>query len=230
MANSGLSEVIAIRSIQPATARLEGGMKLLWQSALSMFLGVLGGVVATLIVLRVHSGGWKPAISAGIVRATRFELVDSQQSSQPVAYWGRDWANHRIVIVFTGGNEKSRAEFGTEQTKSGDFTSASYSPFLEFAGSDGAVRLQERLDSSQEPILLMGDSGSEDRLLLGHIRTADAGNDQDLWNRWSLVIRGPSGGWRDYLDIGATTPVNQKNRTGYLIIRDSSGRQLTKLP
>jgi hypothetical protein len=205
-------------------------MKLVWQSLLSISLGILGGVIGTLIVLHMQSR-WKPEFSAGIVRATRFELVDSQRSSQPIAYWGRDWADHRIAIVFTGGGERSHAAFGTEQSQSGNFMSASYSPFLEFAGANGAVELQERLDSSGKPVLLMGDTASEDRLLLGHIRAADvSGKGGDPWDRWSLVIRGGSRVSKDYLDIGATTPVNGQKRTGYLIIRDSEGRQKATLP
>jgi hypothetical protein len=91
--------------------------------------------------------------------------------------------------------------------------------------------MQQRLDSSQNPVLVMGDSKTENRLLLGHwLREDVAGDSNDPWDKWSLVFRDPSQGWRDYVDIGVTTPLNTKQRTGYVVLRNSSDRQLQEMP
>lgn len=207
-------------------------MRVAWQSILSLLLGFVGGIIGMKVGAHVQSNEWRSVINAGIVRATRFELVDSGYSEHARAYWGQDSPNHRTLIAFLDEEGRPRAGFGTERDQTVDGKTAVYSPFLALVGSDGVNRLQERLDSLQNPTLTMGDSASETRLLLGHWKSSDvAGDDKDLWDKWSLVLRDPSqGGWRDYTDIGATTPTDTKQRTGYLILRSSGGSQLSELP
>jgi hypothetical protein len=205
-------------------------MRVVWQSILSIVLGFLGGVIGMHVALRLRSEEWASVISAGTVRATRYELVDSRHSNEAVAFWGQDWANHRMLIAFVDEKGTPRASFGTERSQSADGQSLVYSPFLTFIGSDGGIRLQQRLDSSQFPLLMMGDSQSEDRLLLGRWFHGDvAGAHDDSRDNWSLTFRDPSQG-RDYVNVGATTPLNTKERTGYLYLRNTADQRLEMMP
>jgi hypothetical protein len=205
-------------------------MRVTWQLLLSLLFGILGGIIGVTVSLRLQSDDWSRIISAKVVRATRFELLDSEDS-RPVAYWSHDWANQRILIAFVDRIGRPRAGFGVQLNQSEDGKTAIYSPFLTFTDSDNATRLQARLDLANNPVLMMGDSGTEDRMVLGHFARGDvAGSSRDSWDKWSLVFRDPSRGWRDYVDIGATTPLNSKRRTGYLILRNSQGQRLLSEP
>ncbi len=164
-----------------------------WQSALSLTLGFLGGLLATEVHGRLHSREITTVLSAGTIRARRFELVGP--SDMPLAYDGRP---------------------------------IRYNPFSALIASDGRIRIQQRLDNSQKPVLVMGDSKTEARLLLGHRVSEDVVSDSaDPWDRWGLSFRDISEGWIDFADIGITTPMDTKKRTGYLVLRDSSARKFS---
>jgi hypothetical protein len=201
-------------------------MRAVWQCALSLVFGFIGGVIATngKFILKGSE------ISAETIRATRFELVDL--SDNPLAYWARDKQGQHVQIAFLDEKGRLRAEFGVEPSQLEGGRPIAYSPFTALIGSDAKVRIRQGLDRSQNPVLAMGDSKTENRLLLGHWETRDvvSANEPDPWDKWSLVFRDPSHGWRDYLDIGATTPLNGKQRTGYAVLRNSLDQQLSEMP
>ena len=203
-------------------------MKVIAQSILSVVLGFCGGVVALNIAPRLEFHGLRPNVTAGTVRAERFELVGPADNL--LAYWGHDWQRGRILIAFLDEKGRLRTEFGVESQ--GPFN-ANFAPYTALLGSDGRVRIQQRLDGSQSPVLTMGDAATENRLLLGHWSTSDMpmpGDDRDPWDKWSLVFRDPSHGTQDFVDIGVTIPLNTKLRTGYVVLRDSSEHVLRDLP
>jgi len=201
-------------------------MKIMAHSILSVILGFLGGIAATKFELRLPSHQAPGLVRAGTVRANRFELVGP--SDNLLAYWTQDWQKQKILIAFVDDKGRSRAEFGTEVRLVDAGRQVVESPFTALIGSDGGIRIREGLDPSQNPVLAMGDSAGENRLLLGHWLRGDvAGNYKDPWDKWSLVFRDPS---REYLDVGATTPVDTKRRTGYIVFRNSLDRQLSEVP
>ena len=107
---------------------------------------------------------------------------------------------------------------------------SSFSPFELLFGADGRVRLQQVLDSSDRPVLTMGDAASENRLLLGHWPTADMpGDDKDRWDKWSLAFPDLRDGG-DSLDLGASTPLNSNGRAGYVRLKDAAGQVRGALP
>jgi hypothetical protein len=200
-------------------------MKVILQSILSLILGFCGGIISVKLAPRLQSRGFKPDITARTVRAERFELVDP--SNRLNAYWGRDWQGGRILIAFFDEKDRPRAQFGVESSAA---FNSNFAPFTALLGSDGRIRIQQRLDSSQRPVLTMGDAASETRLLLGHWLTTDMpGDDKDPWDKWSLVFPDLVHGG-DSLDLGATTPLNSKRRTGYVVLRDSAGHVLRDFP
>lgn len=203
-------------------------MRVVWQSVLSVALGFIGGVVA--MNTNLHFKHHETEVGAETIRASRFELVDS--SNNAIAYWGKDRQGLDIEIAFLDQNGALRAKFGTEASQVIGGHPAAYNPFTELIGSDGKVRFLLHLDRSESPVLAMGDSKSEDRLLLGHWRTSDiAGTKEpDSWDKWSLVFKDPSYGWRDYVDIGVTTPLGTQKRTGYAVLRNNADRQLSVQP
>jgi hypothetical protein len=149
----------------------------------------------------------------------------------PLAYWAKDNQGLHVELAFVDDRGHVRAEFGTEATRMIAGRAADYSPFTALTGSDGRVRIRQGLDDSQSPVLAMGDSETEQRVLLGHWKRQDDGaNGSDCRDNWALVFRDPSHGWREYLDIGATTPLGTKHRTGYVEIRASTDRELSLLP
>ena len=156
----------------------------------------------------------------GTVRAERYELIGP--SNILLAYWGQDLQRKRILMAFVDEKGGARTEFGTE-TNLYDGRPIHYSPFSALIGSDGGIRMQQRLDNSQEPVLVMGDSKTETRLLLGHRQGGDLASDP--WDRWGLSFRDLSDGWMDFAEIGVTTPMGPKRRTGYLVLRNSSGEK-----
>jgi hypothetical protein len=79
-------------------------------------------------------------------------------------------------------------------------------------------------------MLTMGDAQTENRLALGHLFSSDDSKAKDTWDKWSLVFRDPSHGWTDYLDLGATTPKDGTQRTGYVLLRNSQGQRIEQLP
>jgi hypothetical protein len=203
-------------------------MKVVWQSALSVVLGFIGGVLA--MNINFHLKRDESEIHAETVRAARFELVDSLNST--LSYWGRDKQGLDIEIAFLDEKNARRAKFGIEanQLKAGH--PIGYNPFTELVGSDGRDRFLLHLDGSESPILAMGDSKTEDRLLLGHWRASDVAGSRepDSWGNWSLVFKDPSHGWRDYVEIGVTTPLGTEKRTGYAVLRNSKDQQLSLVP
>ena len=201
-------------------------MKGVLQSVLSIVLGFCGGAAALRIAPRLQSPGVHPNITAGTIRAERFEVVGP--SDNLLAYWGHDWQRGRVLITFLDEKGRPRAEFGVE-SQSGFNTN--FKPFTTLIGSDGGIRIRQSLDSSQRPVLTMGDAATENRLLLGHWLTTDMpGDDRDPLDKWSLVFRDPSYGSEYSVDIGSTTPLNTKRRTGYVALRDSSGHVLKDFP
>jgi hypothetical protein len=83
-----------------------------------------------------------------------------------------------------------------EEPNLSDGRAIRYSPFSALIGSDGGIRLQQRLDNSQNPVLVMGDSKTETRLLLGHRLSQDvAGDLKDPWDRWGLSLSSVRGIW-----------------------------------
>src|SRR5208282_6671168 len=140
-------------------------MRIVWQSVLSMALGFLGGIIAMRVEPHLHTKGVPTIVHARTVRAERFELEGPTGSV--LAYWGHDWQRGLVLIAFLDEKEQPRAEFGVERQVASS-TAASSSPFTAMIGSDGGIRIQQRLDGSQNPVLMMGDSASENRLMLGH--------------------------------------------------------------
>ena len=203
-------------------------MKSMWQSVLSLVLGFIGGIVATNSNFHIHRA--QPEVRAEVVRASRFELVNA--SGNPLAYWGTDMGGFSTEIAFSGKDGRVRARLGVTAGELLAKKPNAYSPYFELIGSDGKVRFAERLDASEYPMLALGDSGSANRLLLGHMVAGDVAgvNAPDPWDRWALVLRDPSRGWREYLDIGVTTTLGSETRTGYVTLRNSKDRELSIIP
>lgn len=203
-------------------------MRAVWQSVLSIVFGFIGGVIA--MNTNLHFKHDQSEIHAETVRAARFELVDPLNNT--LAYWGKDKKELRIEITFLDETGAARAKFGVEPNQARGGRLASYSPFAELLGSEGEARLWQGLDGSQNPVVVMSDSKGADRLLLGHWRTSDvAGSKEpDSWGNWSLVFKDPSHGWRDYVEIGVTTPLGTEKRTGYAVLRNSKDQQVSLLP
>jgi hypothetical protein len=180
---------------------------------------------------RLQSVKEVPAIRAETVRATRFELVG--ESDKTLAVWARDAQSGRILISFLNEKGAPLAEFGIEPSQINNGRLSGFTPFTDLIGTDGKIRIQERLDGSDSPVLAMGDGQTEGRMLLGHLHQTDMDDDKnrkDPWDKWSLVFRDPAHGWKDYLDIGATTPLDTKQRTGYVVLRNSLDRRLEQMP
>lgn len=204
-------------------------MRVIWQSALSMLLGFVGGIIAMNVRLQYRTQWAMPIIRAETIQANRFEVVGTP--NRVLAYWGFDPEQGGMVIAFLGENGRGRAKFGTEAAHNGNGHTSGFEPFMALVGPDGNARVQVRLDDFDEPFLAMGDRQSEHRLVLGHISSNDMPrDDKDPWDKWSLIFRDPSHGWRDYVDIGATTPLNTNLRTGYIVLRGSSGHELRSVP
>jgi hypothetical protein len=206
-------------------------MKIVWQSLLSLALGFAGGILATKvnIPLNRHIDS-----SAEVVRANRFELVNSY--GKTLAYWGEAKDEHKVMLSFIDENAHPQDEFGVEYKEMENGRPSVYTPFSMLFGRDGIARMWEGLDSTQNPVISMGDGRSEGRLMLGHNCCTDvAGDANDPWDNWSLSMRDPSPNSEEYVNIGVTTPLNGKMRkgnvrTGYLELRNSSGRQLSEEP
>jgi hypothetical protein len=203
-------------------------MKVIWQSVLSLILGFLGGIVAVKAEPWLRHREAPLNIRAGTVRADRFELAGT--SDRPIAYWGRDWQRERILIGFNDEKGQSRAEFGIQATQNEGGRLLGFKPYTALLGSDGKVRLQQLLDETQKPVLAMGDSQSEARLLLGHFLYNEPADLRDPCDKWSLVFTDPTHSGRYFVDLGATTPLDTRQRTGYLVLRNSSGRRLDEWP
>jgi hypothetical protein len=203
-------------------------MRIVWQSALSVILGFIGGVVA--MNTNFHFNRPAPEIRGETIRATRFELVDS--SNSPLAYWGKADQGRSIQIAFLDDQGAIRAKFGVQASQLVTGRPVAFSPFSEFIGSEGKVRLAQRLDGAQNPVLAMGDSKGENRLLLGRWNSQDfvGTGEVDRWEKWSLVFRDSSHGLRDYVDMGVTTLSGTDQRTGYAVLRNSQDRQLSIEP
>ncbi len=197
-------------------------MRGFWHLAFSLILGFLGGLLAIDVQRRLHSREITTVLRAGTVRAERYELVGP--SNMLLAFWGQDLQKQKILIAFVDDKGHARAEFGAEANLF-DGRTIRYTPFSALIGSDGGIRVQQRLDNSQEPVLLMGDSKTEARLLLGHRLSEDVASDP--WDRWGLSFRDFSDGWIDFAEIGVTTPMDTKRRTGYLVLRSSSGQKFS---
>ena len=129
-------------------------MKGVLQSGLSLVLGFIGGIVA--MNTNLHLKQHEPEVRAETVRATRFELADS--SGNPPAYWGKDRQGVNTEIAFLDEKGAQRVRFGMEASQLSGKRPLAYSPFSELIGSDGKVRLRQRLDVSEYPVLAMGDS------------------------------------------------------------------------
>jgi hypothetical protein len=199
---------------------------IVWQQVLSLVLGFCGGMVA----MQLENRRAVYDMSGKTVRASRFELASS--SGNILAFWGQDAQHQRIVIAFLDEKGKLRAELGNEPSRLEDGRATAFVPFMAMLGSDGKVRLREGLNVQQYPFLAMGDQQTETRVLLGHsLHGSDMGGaSDDPWDNWSLLFKDPSQGWRDYVDIGVTTPLGTDRRTGYVLLRNSADRQLSQMP
>lgn len=199
-------------------------MRGLWQGVLSLALGFAGGVLATRVVPPRSLNG-----QAQVVKATRFELADS--SGRTVSIWGQNKGTGEIILEFDDPNQQPRAEFGIKPSQLHDSNATAYTPFMVLIGPDSKPRIQQILDPDARPVLAMGDSKSENRLLLGRFNRGDSSPDmKDKWDNWSLVFRDPSQGWRDYAEIGVTTPLNTQKRTGYVTLRNTLDHQVSMEP
>jgi len=200
-------------------------MRNVMQLLVSAIFGLCGGLVATIISPRFQSSVPPRDVTAKTVRAERFELLNP--SNHVIAYWGRDWKTGQILLSFLDEKDRQRAQFGVAPMQRFD---SSFSPFEVLLGADGRVRLQQVLDSSDRPVLTMGDAASENRLLLGHWPTADMPvDDKDHWDKWSLAFPDLRNGG-DSLDLGASTPLNSNGRAGYVRLKDTAGRVREAFP
>jgi hypothetical protein len=134
---------------------------------LALVAGFIGGTLA--------SGNGAAASAPGVVRASKFELVNA--SGAHVATWEVDahGAAH-LRFINRGG---VRLDLGVE---------ADGQPFLEMAGGDGVRRLALGLGQFDKPVLVMGDEKWHGRVLLG-FRAPDTipYGDSDVWG---LFFRG----------------------------------------
>lgn len=199
-------------------------MKSILNFVLSLTLGFLGGILAARLELRTQLRGPASTVQVRVVRAERFELVNG--SGATLAYWGNDSQRERVLMDFLDEKGRSREEFGVAARRSGSTGGTDFTPFTAILGPDGKIRIQERLDISQDPVLAMGDSNTEARLLLGHSLNGDmSGERNDPWDNWSLVFRDPSHGWKKYVELGVTTPMDTSQRTGFLFLRNSNDKE-----
>jgi hypothetical protein len=209
-------------------------MKIVWQSLLSLTLGFAGGILAMMLNHPLNRRLSSSENRVEVVRANRFELVNS--SGKTLAYWGEDTGEHKIMLAFVDENAYPQAEFGVEPREMENGRPSAYNPFSILFGRDGIGRMWQGLDITQNPVIAMGDGKSEGRLLLGHRCCTDvAGDTNDPWDNWSLVMRDPSHGWKEYVNIGVTAPLDSQMRkgnlrTGYLVLRNSLDRELSEEP
>lgn len=144
---------------------------------IALLSGLVGGSAGTAAVLALAHGRMEPAI-----RAHRFELVDN--TGHTAAFWGTDPAGYVALEFF--GQEQSGADAartGKKQLEIG-LEGKDGSPFLQFSGSDGQLRVLLDLDDFQRPLLMMKDENSLG-LTLGSERT-DTPQIRDKSERWVL--------------------------------------------
>jgi hypothetical protein len=200
-------------------------MKRILQSAVSLILGFVGGIIAT----RIYPPKPPALINAGIVRAERFELADGP-TLPPDAYWGRD-EHGGFNIAFFNSRHRVIASFGIGPSQYTKYGPTAFTPGLSLSGENGQPRLQAGLDSYEDPFLVMGTGEGNDRILLGPYSGFEATqHSKDAQRPWTLVFRDPSHGWRDYVILGMTTPFGSKVRTGNLVLQNSQGHELSQQP
>jgi hypothetical protein len=201
-------------------------MKTIWQSILSVMLGFIGGI-STMYIKPVFNRTTS-VIRAETIRAEHFELVD--QDNRRLAYWGTADQERRTQLAFLDDKGTIRARFGTEASKLIKGRPVALSPFSELFDSNGKARLQEILDGSENPVLTMADSNGANRLILGYWNGLDVVGEADHWDKWSLVFRDSAHDWRNYVDIGVTTPLDTHTRTGYALFYDNRDHKFSIEP
>lgn len=203
-------------------------MKILSNAVVALIFGLIGGLIAITAESRLNRRQ-ETTIQATTVKADQFELEDPATGMQ--AYWGYDAHSRDIVIAFLGKKGQTLAEFGVEPV-SDERGSNELNPFTSLNGGDGETRFSIHMDKTKQPQLAMGGGGTEKRLILGHILRGDApaSPTQDPYENWALILRDPSHGWQDYLDLGVTTPLHSAVRTGYAVISNSAGQHVSTEP
>jgi hypothetical protein len=139
--------------------------------------GFVRGIAGTFAIFALTRGRPEP-----VIRAHRFELIDGR--GRPTAFWGTDPAGYVALEFF--GQEQSGADAartGKKQLEIG-LEGKDGSPFLQFSGSDGQLRVLLDLDDFQRPLLMMKDENSLG-LTLGSERT-DTPQIRDKSERWVL--------------------------------------------
>jgi|SRR5450755_176094 hypothetical protein len=134
---------------------------------LALVAGFIGGTLA--------SGNGAAASAPGVVRASKFELMNA--AGAHVATWDVDaYGTAHLCFMNRGG---VRLDLGVGPTGL---------PFLKMAGADGEERLALVLSEFDKPLLAMGDEKWHGRVVLG-FRAPDTKpyGDSDVWG---LFFRG----------------------------------------
>lgn len=197
-------------------------MKRVLQSALSLILGFVGGIVAT----RIYSPKPPALINAGIVRAERFELADGP-TLPPDAYWGRDEYGG-FNIAFFDSRHRVIASFGVAPTQYAKNGPKAFTPGLSLSDKTGDGGFSVGLDHWGSPAIAMTNPRTRDALYLGHIFRSDMSGDyNDPWDYSGLEF---SKGWKNYVALGMTTPLHTKERRGFLELSNAHGRKINQQP
>ena len=143
------------------------------------------------------------ASSPQVVRASRFELVDS--AGRALARWEVDPKTNNTHLCFL-------ARGGGVGLDAGVFPDAA--PFLLMNGRDGKNRITLVLDGFDKPELAMSDERWQGRLLLGH-RGTDTPDIPDRTDEWTLEFH-PFGSEMPVSRIGTTKLADGKIRSIFI--------------
>jgi hypothetical protein len=172
------------------------------------------------VELRYRTDWVMANIHAKAVDAESFGVTD--RMGLALSEWALNPADGRVVIAFKCESGKKCAEFGTTKRGYDPRSLGSRGPFMAMQDPDDVASVQIEI-GSHDPLLTMWDHMSRSRLLLGHIPLGEpttVGKDPD---NWALAFD-------RYARIGVTTPPGTNVRTGYVDLRNSSGRQLWSRP
>jgi hypothetical protein len=148
------------------------------------------------------------AAPAQPLRSTRFELIDSAGRTRAVMESG------------DGGGAKLRF-FNDAMRTPLELGLLGGQPYLRMNGSDGRMRVTLKLIYGEKPVLLMGDSTSEQRLSLGVVQGDSSDPKADFW---ALLLGKPID--RDLLAaVAMNTSSGPGTGFGSLSVRSTDGKR-----
>lgn len=167
---------------------------------LAVFAGFVGGAALT----QRRSAEAAP----GIVRATRFELLDD--SGRTLAVLGRT-PTRDTGLSFLASDGKQLAVLGVE---------ANQMAFLTLAGGDGNGRADLRIGWHERPFLVMGDEKFRVRVKLGYLAYDSPAPEDENWG----VAFGAPLGFRSLASIGYLRDPVDGTIGGSVFVEDAKGK------